>query len=512
MIPPDPFGLRRRIHRCLAVARTLMRRLEALGTVQRLRDGAQDDELHLKCGARAPSARTDRGKLKNCGIKFIPLDMKMHKKNLPKSELQQWLLDADKHTVVTALDRATPESRYELFELLPPGKAEKIFSYLEPVHQVHLIQDIESKKALSLLEKMEPDDRARLFDELPPETANRFLRRLSAKERRATSLLLKYPPETAGRIMTPFFISLLPQMTVKEALNKVRAQAAESETIYVLPVVDKDMSLQGVVELDKLVTAEPMQLISELVYKKIKHFSVYDDQEKVARFIQSADWLAVPIVEKNGQLVGLVTIDDAMDIMELEETEDFIRGSASGPLGKPYLSVSVFRLMKARVIWLSLLAVAGTLTVNVLHAFESTLDQAIALTLFIPLLIGIGGNTGAQSATTIVRALAMDDVRIGDFLKIAVRETAVGILLGLTLGIAAYFIVLLLFQKNIALIISLSLITICTMATLTGSLMPLLARALRLDPAVVSAPFVTTIIDATGLFIYFMIARTILKF
>jgi len=168
--------------------------------------------------------------------------------------------------------------------------------------------------------------------------------------------------------------------------------------------------------------------------------------------------------------------------------------------------------MKARVIWLSLLAVAGTLTVNVLHAFESTLDQAIALTLFIPLLIGIGGNTGAQSATTIVRALAMDDVRIGDFLKIAVRETAVGILLGLTLGIAAYFIVLLLFQKNIALIISLSLITICTMATLTGSLMPLLARALRLDPAVVSAPFVTTIIDATGLFIYFMIARTILKF
>ncbi|WP_133128917.1 magnesium transporter [Legionella nagasakiensis] len=438
--------------------------------------------------------------------------MRISKKNLPTKELARLLAEASIPTIVKELNHAAREKRSELFNLLSPNRADKIFSYVEPVHQAQIIQDIDSKKALALLEKMEPDDRARLFDELPHETVERFLHRLSAKERRATSLLLKYPNETAGRIMSPFFISLHAEMTVEEALKKIRATGKEAETIYILPVVDENMHLEGVVELDRLVMADPKQVITQLMYKEIKSFSVYDDQEKVARFIQSTDWLAVPIVEKGHHLVGLVTIDDAMDIMQLEETEDIIRGSASGPLGNPYLSVPVFRLMKIRIIWLSMLAIAGTLTVNVLHAFETTLNQVIVLALFIPLLIGIGGNTGSQSATTIVRALAVDDVRVSDFLTVALRETAVGILLGLSLGLAGYLIVWLIFQQNIALIISLSLLAICTMAAFTGSLMPILARILNLDPAVVSAPFVSTIIDATGLLIYFMIAKMIMGF
>lgn len=435
----------------------------------------------------------------------------MRMKRKKTDESIPFLLEADEHVIVNALDRASPERRYELFNLLHPSKAESVFSFLEPVNQAEIILEMESKKALALLEKMEPDDRARLFDELPHETANRFLHRLSVKERRATSLLLNYPPETAGRIMSPFFVSLRPEMTVKQALDKVRKYNQESETIYVLPVVDKDMVLKGIIELDQLVMAKGTQLIESLMHTKIKSFSVYDDQEKVARFIQSTDWLAVPIVTEHHHFVGMVTFDDAMDIMLQEETEDFIRGSASGPLGKPYLSVSVVRLMRIRVVWLFLLAVAGLLTVNVLHAFESTLNQVIVLALFIPLLIGIGGNTGAQSATTIVRALAMDDVRISDFLKIACRETGVGFLIGMILGTAAYLVLWMFFKQDIALVVSLSLIAICTMATLTGSLMPLLARSMGLDPAVVSAPFVTTIIDASGLLIYLIIARVILN-
>lgn len=427
------------------------------------------------------------------------------------NEFIPFLLEADEDVIVNTLDRTSPERRYELFNLLPSAKAESVFSFLEPVNQAEIILEMESKKALALLEKMEPDDRARLFDELPHETANRFLHRLSVKERRATSLLLNYPSETAGHIMSPFFVSLSPEMTVKQALDKVRKYHQESETIYILPVVDNDMVLKGIIELEQLVVSKGTQLIDSLMHTKIKSFSVYDDQEKVARFIQSTDWLAVPIVTEHNHLVGMVTFDDAMDILLQEETEDFIRSSASEPLGMPYLAVSVVRLMRLRVVWLFLLAVAGILTVNVLHAFESTLEQVIVLALFIPLLIGIGGNTGAQSATTIVRALAMDDVQIGDFLKIAWRETGVGFLIGMILGSIAYLVLWLLFKQDIALVVSLSLLVICTMATLTGSLMPLFARSMGLDPAVVSAPFVTTIIDASGLLIYFLIARLILN-
>lgn len=433
-------------------------------------------------------------------------------KHWTKKEWAQFLSEANIPAIAKAMKRLPEEKLRNCFNLIAPDKAEQVFSYLEPVNQVRLIQDIDSKKALLLLETMEPDDRARLFEELPDEVASRFLRRLSAKERRATTLLLQYPNETAGRIMSPFFIALHEHMTVEQAIKRIRAGGQDAETIYILPVVDENMHLKGIVELDTLVMAAPAESIDTLMYKDIKSFSVYDDQEKVARFIQSTDWIAVPIVGPDHRLAGIVTIDDAMDIMLLEETEDIIRGSASSPLGKPYLSVPIVKLMQTRVAWLFMLAIAGTLTVNVLHAFEATLNQVIVLALFIPLLIGIGGNTGSQSATTIVRALAVEDVRTNDFLMVAMRETSVGILLGLILGAASYVIVWFIFQHNIALIIALSLLAICSMAALTGSLMPMVARTLNLDPAVVSAPFVSTIMDASGLLIYFLIARLILNF
>ncbi|MBI2784990.1 MAG: magnesium transporter, partial [Legionella longbeachae] len=210
-------------------------------------------------------------------------------------------------------------------------------------------------------------------------------------------------------------------------------------------------------------------------------------------------------------LVGIVTIDDAMDIMQQEETEDILRGGASEPLRKPYFSVSIFRLTKMRIIWLIFLAVAGALTVKVLNSFESILNQEILLALFIPLIIGIGGNTGSQSATVIVRALAMNQVQNNDVLRVAIRETTVGILLGLMLGLMAYFTISVLFKKELAMVVAFSLITICSIGALVGSLMPVLSRVFRLDPAVVSAPLVSTVIDAAGLLIYFMLAKIILK-
>ncbi|MCC5792636.1 MAG: magnesium transporter [Legionellaceae bacterium] len=436
--------------------------------------------------------------------------MRFAKKQLWEHDLKSWLLKAKTQAIVQAIEQATADRPVELFNALPREKREDVFNFLESDSQAKIIQSIDNKKALFLMESMEPDDRARLFDALPAELADRFLRRLSAKERRATSLLLRYPLETAGRIMSPFFIALSSQWRVEEALEKIRQAGEEAETLYVLPVVDENMVLKGVVELDKLVLASPEKHIADLMHKDTKSFYVYDDQEKVARFIQSSDRLAVPIVEADHQLVGLVTMDDAMDIMQWEETEDIIRASASEPLRKPYFSVSVLQLMRVRVIWLLVLAVAGTLTVNVLHTFEATLSQEIVLALFVPLLIGIGGNTGAQSATTIVRALAMNHVFNSDFMRVALRETAVGMLLGIVLGFIAYVIIWVFFQQSVALIVALSLIAICSMATFTGSLMPILACVFKLDPAVVSSPLVATFIDAAGLLIYFLIARMVL--
>lgn len=414
-------------------------------------------------------------------------------------------------SIAAQINHAPLAQRVSLFKALSSQKAEKVFAFLEPVNQAQIIQKIERKTAIILLETMEPDDRVRVFEALPEKTAAQFLKRLSAKESRATALLLQYPEESAGRVMSPFFIALNPEMQVEEALAQIKQEGREAETIYVLPVVDEHKVLKGIVDLDALVMADLNQKVAELMDENIKSFSVYDDQEKVARFIQSTDYLAVPIVDEQHKLLGIVTIDDAMDIMQLEETEDFIRSSASGLLRKPYLSVSILHLVKIRVIWLALLALASSFTVKILGDFETTLDQVIALVLFIPLLIGIGGNTGAQSATTIVRALAVDDIRIGDFLLVLLRETGVGILLGISLGLGGYFIVSFLFQEQIALVVSLSILSICTIATFVGALMPILAHSLRLDPAIVSVPFVTTVLDASGLLIYFLIAQSVFK-
>lgn len=388
--------------------------------------------------------------------------MRLCTKHWSERELKQWLSETEISTIVDSINQGSTERKIQLFNLMSPTKAETVFIFLEPVNQAEILEHLEHKKALALLERMEPDDRARLFYELTEESSQRFLSLLSAKERIATALLLNYPPETAGRIMSPFFMALRSKMTVEEALDKIRTFGEEAETIYVMPVVDESMTLKGTVELDKLVMTSPEKTIESLMTKNPKSFSVYADQEEIARFIQSTDCLAVPIIEENKKLVGIVTIDDAMDIMQQEETEDILRGGASDPLRKPYFSVSILRLTKMRIIWLIFLAVAGALTVKVLNSFESILNQEILLALFIPLIIGIGGNTGSQSATVIVRALAMNQVQNNDVLRVAMRETTVGILLGLTLGLMAYFTISVLFKKELAMIVALSLITICS--------------------------------------------------
>jgi magnesium transporter len=421
-----------------------------------------------------------------------------------------WLTDSDPIVIAAELSRWEQEKRAEIFQQLPADMTDAVFWQLEPDDQAAVLDGLQHNQVIRLLENMDPDDRVHLFQVMPADMISRLMTQLSPRERRSTELLLAYPKETAGRIMNPEFIRLKPSMTVSAGLAEVRRHRDRAETIYVLPVGDDAMRLLGTVNLEDLVLAEPRQRIEKLIRQPQYSVSAWDDQETTARLIQSADLVAVPVVEKDNRLVGLVTVDDAMDVLQSEDSEDMARAGATEPIGRAYFSVSLIRLVRSRIVWLSLLALAATLTVNVLSAFETTLETAVSLALFIPLLIGIGGNTGAQSATTIIRAIATEEIDTSDLLRVLLREGLVGLILGVLLGVIAFVVVSAIFDRDIALIVALTLVTICTLAAIVGSSMPLFARILGVDPAVVSAPVVTTVVDATGLLVYFLVAAAVL--
>lgn len=409
------------------------------------------------------------------------------------------------------LSHRPPDERAQRFLVVPEALSLPTFKQLNSGHQQELIERLDDAAARRLVEALDPDDRVKLFEQMLPDAAERLRRGLSSREQTLTDELLQYPEESAGRIMSPEFLALAKTMTASEALEAVRSRGHEVETVLALPITDVHGRLAGMATLDALVLASPETEIGELMDAAPPSVTADEDQEAVARLIQEADLLAVPVVDGDGRLLGLVTVDDAMDVVQFEGTEDLARTGAAEPLRRPYFSVSIFRLLRSRVVWLLLLAVAAVLTVNVLSAFEGMLEQAVSLSLFIPLLIGVGGNTGAQSATTIVRAMATDEVRFEDAPRILAREAGVGLLLGVTLGLVGFLPIWLVFGRPLAIVISSSLLAICTLAALVGSLMPVLANRIGIDPAVVSAPFVTTIVDASGLLVYFLIAQMVLN-
>ncbi len=426
------------------------------------------------------------------------------------NSLNQWLADAGTLQIAEELARLDPPDRAIPFRLLPKDRALEVFEALDPIHQQELLEGLRDTSVRQLFEDMDPDDRARLVDEMPATVAKQLLGGLSPRERVLTATLLGYPENSAGRVMSPEVVNLKANQTVGDALNRLRRIGASAETIYALPVTDDARRLVGVLGLRDLVLADPATNVGDLMDEEVYSARVDQDQEEVARLMQEADLLALPIVDTEQRLVGIVTVDDAMQILEEEQTEDVARAGGAEPLEHPYLSVSVLGLARSRVVWLLALIVAATLTVNVLHVFEATLELVVTLTLFIPLVIGTGGNAGSQSATTVTRALAVGELRSGDVMLVVLREARVGVLLGGMLAALAFVPTLLFVDLRMATVVSSTLLFVCILATLVGSLLPLLARRLGFDPAVMSAPFITTLVDATGLIVYFVIAKIVL--
>ena len=407
-----------------------------------------------------------------------------------------------------------PEAMQALaFRLLSKDEAIEVYEHLDSTVQQALIEEFKRQDVLDIVDKMSPDDRVRLFDELPAKIVNRLLEQLSPTERQATAQLLGYEPDTAGRIMTPELISLKEGFTVTQALERIRRLAKATETIYYLYVTDAARRLTGTLSLRDLVTAQPQQTIGEIMTREAVFVYTDTDQEEVARLIQRYDFLAAPVVDREQRLVGIVTVDDVIDILEQETTEDiYAVGGGVQSRGDNYFQTDLLTVARKRVVWLFVLLLTNTVTGTIIKGQEDILQKVVSLAAFIPLLVGTGGNVGAQSSTVVIRGMNTDEIRGMKPIQVIGREAIAGALLGSMLGLVATLWAFLL-QKNlsVAVAVGVSLLAISVLASVSGSTLPFLFRLLRLDPALMSAPFITTAVDVLGVLIYFSLARLILR-
>ncbi|MER6271163.1 magnesium transporter [Streptomyces sp900105755] len=414
------------------------------------------------------------------------------------------------HVIADDLARMDAVEAVVAFRLLDKDQAIAVFEELDPVHQQAVLMGLRDVAFRELVEDLDPDDRVRMLREAPAKVVRRVLAGLSARERQVTAALLGYPEGSVGRYMTPEVVSLDLDMTVRQGLDRVRLRGADAETVYTLPVLDSGRRLTGVVTLRELVLRSPDDEVVDLVVTGAPRVHAADPAEDASRLMRETNALALPVVDSEERLVGLLTIDDAVEVIEEADTEDVARQSGSAPWLGHYMAATVWQLARYRVVWLLLLLLAATLTVTVTEAFESTLEKVTQLATFIPLLIGTGGNAGAQAATAAVRALAVGEVRISDLPAVVWRECRVGVVLGTMLASLGMVLGTLFVGAHIAVVVGVALVIICGWAATVGGAMPLLAKRLHIDPAVVSAPMVTTLVDATGLVIYFLTARAVL--
>jgi magnesium transporter len=421
------------------------------------------------------------------------------------------LLPLQSADVADLIDQLPETLQAVTFRLLPKDEAIEVYEYLPPRVQQSLLEEFKAPEVLDIVDRMSPDDRARLFDELPAKVVRRLYLKMSPTERDATAQLLGYPADSAGRIMTSEFVALRETITVEQALERIRHLADTSETIYTLYVTDNVRQLIGTLSLRDLVVAQPDRTLQEIMTRDPIYVHTDTDQEDVARLIQRYDFLALPVVDRERRLVGIATIDDLMDVIEAEDTEDIYTAGGVQSGGENYFQTNLVSVARKRVVWLLILLVTNTGTIGVIQSQEALLEQAIVLAAFIPLLIDAGGNVGAQSSTVVIRGLNTDEVRSSQMVRIVGREALAGLMLGLMLG-AAVTLWVYIPDGNwaVAIAVGVSLVAISLLASVAGSALPFLFKALKFDPALMSAPFITTAVDVLGVLIYLNVARAIL--
>jgi len=398
------------------------------------------------------------------------------------------------------------------FRLLPKDEAIEVYEYLEPDVQQSLLERLRSGEVLELVEEMSPDDRVRLFDELPAKVVRSLLAELSPAERRVTAQMLGYETGTAGRLMTTEFIDLKEFHSGAQALEIVRRRARDTETIYSLYVTDASRHLTGMLSLRDLVTADPEARLGDVMTREVVQVTTDTDQEEVARVIQRYDFLAVPVVDREERLVGIVTVDDVIDVIEQEATRDlYAAGAVQAGDEDDYFRSNLFTIARRRVVWLLVLLLANSGTSAVIASEQKVLSQVVVLAAFIPLLIGTGGNVGAQSSTVVIRGLSTQRIQTLGLARAIGREALAGLLLGLLMMLVVFpWAAHVSGNWVVAAAAASSLVAITTLAATAGAALPLLFDRLGLDPALMSAPFIATATDVAGVFIYLQMAGWLL--
>lgn len=428
------------------------------------------------------------------------------------TSLRQFLEEMNDADIATVMEMLQPEDMLKVYRILPKDSAADVFSYLETESQQAVISSLSDREASGVIENLMADDAVDFLEEMPANVVERLLANASPDTRKTINQLLAYPEDSAGSIMTVEYVSLKESLTVDQAIERIREVGLDSETVNICYVLDAKRRLVGTVALRYLLLSRGDELISDIMHENVISINTLTDQEQAAAQFKKYDFTAMPVVDNENRLVGIITVDDIVDILEEETTEDMEKMAAILPSDKPYMRTTVMETFKQRIPWLLLLMVSATFTGAIISSFEEALSVYAALIAFIPMLMDTGGNAGGQASVTVIRGLSLGEIVYRDVPRVVWKEVRVAVLCGLCLA-AANFAKLMLFDRvgmAVSLTVCMTLVTAVLMAMLVGCLLPVGAKKLGFDPAVMASPFITTIVDALSLLVYFRFATMIL--
>lgn len=427
-------------------------------------------------------------------------------------ELKELLSEANESDVAECLDELSKEDLAIVFRLLKKDEAADIFSYMDPDTQEKLIETLSDNEVAGIISKLYIDDVADLVEELPANLVNKVLKNASASKRTAINEILKYPEDSAGSIMTVEYVDVKSGMTVKDCLDRIRKIGLNKEIVYILYIVDSDRKLIGVTTVKDLLMHDMDVVVNDIMEENVITVNTNEDKEEVAKMFDKYDFLALPVIDSEHRLVGIVTVDDAMDVMSEESEEDFEKMAAMAPSEEDYLKESVFTQYKNRIVWLLVLMLSSIVTGKIITNYENAFAAVPLLVSFIPMLMDTGGNCGSQASTMVIRALATDEIKPKDIFKALWKELRIAILCGLTLGVVNGLRIYIQYgELGIAIVIAITLFLTAVVSKCLGCVLPIGAKALGLDPAYMASPLITTIVDAGSLAIYFNVALLILN-
>ena len=428
------------------------------------------------------------------------------------SEIGALLKDMNPADAAVMLEELPEQKMPIVFRLLSKELAADTFAYMDGDAQEILVRGFSDKELDEVMEQLFLDDTVDMLEEMPANVVKRVLRHVDADTRKMINQVLNYPKDSAGSIMTMEYVDLKRSMTVEQAFERIRATGVEKETIYTCYVTDSRRKLEGIVTVKDLLLSPKSEVIRNIMETNVKFVSTHTDQELVARELSKYDFLAIPVVDAEERLVGIVTVDDALDVIQEEATEDIEKMAAITPTDRPYMKTSVFETWKKRIPWLLFLMISATFTSGIISSFEDALAASVILTSFIPMLMDTGGNAGCQSSTTVIRGLSLGEIRYGDVLKIVTKESFVSLMCGATLAVANFAKLMLIDRVSllVAAVVCLTLVVVVLVSNIVGCTLPVLAKRVGFDPAVMASPLITTIVDAVALIIYFNIAKLLL--